>query len=216
MDWIISPFQPVLRGKIVEIGIGHGSYCQILSRQNEYIGIDIDELSVQRALERFPGKRFAVCDILDEAALQDTVPEGADAILAINVLEHIADDAAAVKNLVGLLRPGGHICIAVPALQMLYNDLDRLAGHYRRYNLSQIGEILRLRSVEVVRLSYFNPIGGFGWWLNSLKSHNSLNSNLMNNQIRAFERYVLPFSKMLDPLSRKFFGQSVIGIGRRI
>ena len=32
------------------------------------------------------------------------------------------------------LGPGGHLLILVPALQQLYGDLDRLAGHHRRYN----------------------------------------------------------------------------------
>jgi SAM-dependent methyltransferase len=148
--------------------------------------------------------------------LRSLFPKGVDAVFNINVLEHIEDDAHAIANLVDVLKLGGHLLISVPAHMLLYNDLDRLAGHFRLYTTRRLLELLSNQPVEIVRLNYFNPIGGLGWLANRLKRHNSLNDSAVNGQIVLFDKYVVPLSRALDPLSRNFFGQSVICIARRL
>jgi SAM-dependent methyltransferase len=216
MDWMLSPFRPHLRGNIVEVGIGHGSYFETLAVLGSYTGIDIDERSIEGARKRYPNGRFAKADILQPSFLDALMPDKADSIVAINVLEHIEDDEAAIKNLIEALKPGGMLLISVPALKGLYNDLDRLAGHYRRYCRKDFEHILSALPVRVEKLCYFNPIGGLGWWANRFRRHASLNSDEVNGQIVLFEKYILPISRLLDPLTRRFFGQSLICIARRL
>ena len=215
MDWMLSPFRPYLRGDVVEIGIGHGSYYEALAPVCNYHGIDIDARSVAEAKLRFPAGKFAEADILEPRFLDGILPGGADAIVTLNVLEHVEDDAAAVKNLVDALKPGGHLMVNVPALMPLYNDMDRLAGHHRRYHLRDFERLLAPLPVKVEKLCYFNPIGGLGWWANKFRRHESLNSGEVNGQIVIFEKYILPFSRALDPVTRGFFGQSLICIAAR-
>jgi hypothetical protein len=97
----------------------------------------------------------------------------------------------------------------------LYNELDRLAGHVRRYSVARMRTILSQHPVEIVRLDYMNPVGAVGWWANSLWRPNSLDAPAINRQIRLFDRYAIPVSKALTPLFRSFFGQSLICIARR-
>jgi hypothetical protein len=78
-----------------------------------------------------------------------------------------------------------------------------------------VRELLDHQPVDVVTLRYFNPIGGLGWWANSLKRHESLNANDVNAQIRIFDKYIIPLSRAVDPLFRSLFGQSVICVARR-
>lgn len=216
IDWMLSPFKLHLRGDIVEIGIGHGSYYEALVPFGTYIGIDIDERSISAAKARFPDGQFARADILQPGFLNELLPTKADSIVSINVLEHIDDDARAVKNLVDALKPGGRLMIIVPAMMSLYNDLDRLAGHHRRYSINDFRHLLSGLPVEVEKLCYFNPVGGLGWWINRFRRHDSLNSDAVNGQIEIFEKYVLPVSRFLDPMTRSFFGQSLICIARRL
>ena len=216
MNWVIDQFRPYLKGKILEVGFGHGHYSDMLSKFGDYCGVDHDRESVENARRTMPGRNFAVCDILVQEQLRSLFPAGVDAVFTINVLEHIEDDAIAIANLVDVLKPGGHLLISVPALMLLYNDLDRLAGHCRRYTTTRLRELLKEQPVELVRLSYFNPIGGLGWFANRLKRHNSLNDAAVNGQIALFDKYAVPLSRALDPLSRSFFGQSVTCIARRL
>jgi SAM-dependent methyltransferase len=216
IQWQIEPFLPYLRGRILEVGIGHGSFAPKLRQHGDYMGIDIDAVSVTDARARYPEARFAVCDILDATSLKAILPDGADAIVSANVLEHIDDDRRALGNLVEILRPGGHLMLNVPALMLLYNDLDRLAGHHRRYTKDRLRYLLNDQPIAIERLCYFNPVGGLGWWLNSMKRYESLNCGSVNGQIRFFDKYVVPVSRALDPLCRSWFGQSVICVGRRI
>src|SRR5262245_37983266 len=102
--WQIEPFIPYLQGRILEVGIGHGSFAPLLRQHGAYVGIDIDPDSVADARQRFPGDEFAVCDILDENNLKTILPSGADTIISINVIEHIEDDHRAISNLVETLR----------------------------------------------------------------------------------------------------------------
>lgn len=213
--WIVSRFAPYLRGTIVETGIGHGSYAPLLAEYGRYVGCDIDAQSVADARERFPGLAFEQCDVSDRARFLAIAGGGADAIVSINMLEHIEDDRRAAAALVDGLKPGGHVLISVPALELLYNDLDALAGHHRRYSRRSLAALFEGLPVEPVFVRYFNPIGGLGWLVNRLRRHSSLNDASVNAQIRIFDKYVLPVSKAIDPVTRGWFGQSAMFAGVR-
>ena len=57
---------------------------------------------------------------------------------------------------------------------------------------------------------YFNPIGGLGWYINKLFNYNSLNDTKINRQILFFDKYIVPISKLISPMTKTFFGQSLI------
>ena len=64
-----------------------------------------------------------------------------DAVLLIDVLEHIADDAGVAQEAVRVLRPGGRVLCMVPENQALYSRTDAANGHLRRY---QCDELVRI------------------------------------------------------------------------
>jgi SAM-dependent methyltransferase len=216
MSWILGAFGPYLRSPILEIGVGHGSYAKQLKELGPYIGVDIDADSVAEARKRFPDLEFEVADITDTSFREQLAPRGLESIICLNVLEHIEDHQSAVDSLAGTLQPGGHLLVIVPALEALYNDLDRLAGHHRRYRRDQMQELMGNAGLEVVKTDYFNSVGGLGWWVNRLKRHNSLNDNAVNAQITFFDKWLVPISRGIDPITRSFFGQSVIAVGRKV
>ncbi len=213
-DWILSLFENRLRGRILEIGVAHGSYTQRLSA-NDYVGIDIDPVAVQEARARFPNVHLEVADIADRKSLEFLGPASVDSIVCFNVLEHVEHHRDAVRNLLELLRPGGYLLLFVPALPALYNDMDRLAGHHRRYTRKSVIEVFSSQTAEIQRLEYVNPIGGVGWWANKLRKHDYLDSKELNGQIRFFMRYLLPVSTGLGVLTRNVFGQSLVVEARR-
>jgi SAM-dependent methyltransferase len=215
MDWIIGTMRPYFGRDVLEIGIGHGSYYEYLGKLGRYRGVDIDPDNVTNSRARYPGGNFALADITSEQFKADFPPGSVDTVVCCNVIEHIEDDNLAVANMVRALNPGGHLLLLVPALQQLYGDLDRLAGHHRRYNKPLMLKACAGHPIEILELRYFNPIGGLAWWINSFAKHDSLDNTAVNAQIRIFDKYVLPVSRLVDPLTRSFFGQSLICVARR-
>jgi SAM-dependent methyltransferase len=215
MAWILNAFGPYLSWPVLEIGVGHGSYASELRAHGTYMGIDVDINSVAEARERFPDLDFEVADITSPGFPETQVGSRFRAVVCLNVLEHIQDDGQAVKNLAGTLLRGGHLLVVVPALPGLYNDLDRLAGHHRRYRRNEIRNLMMQAGLVPVRADYFNPVGGLGWWANRLLRYDSLNDTAVNSQISLFDRWLVPISRGLDPITRSFFGQSVLAIGRK-
>lgn len=66
-----------------------------------------------------------------------------DLITALDVIEHIEDDQAAVDNMMNMLKPGGWLVITVPAMPMLWTKHDEINIHYRRYKRKSLNRILK-------------------------------------------------------------------------
>jgi SAM-dependent methyltransferase len=77
-----------------------------------------------------------------------------DIAILLNVLEHIEDDALAVRQLFRILRPGGIAVIEVPAGPELYDIYDELLMHYRRYNMSGLMHLFSDAGFSVLRKSH--------------------------------------------------------------
>ncbi|MEW6267163.1 MAG: class I SAM-dependent methyltransferase [Thermodesulfobacteriota bacterium] len=210
--WVLSSFSPYWGRRLLEVGLGHGGFRELLPPDRSYIGLDLDPEIIARARARHPDDLYFQADAADPASLERLQGLNIDTVLCCNVLEHIPDDRAAVVNLLALLPPGGHLLLFVPACQALFGELDRLAGHLRRYSTRSLAALAPAESGRMVVLRYFNPLGGLGWWLNGFSKPLSLDDESVNRRIRFFDRFVLPWSRALDPLTRSFFGQSIVGV----
>jgi hypothetical protein len=72
-------------------------------------------------------------------------------ILMLDVIEHVRDDAAFVREVVeGSLAPGGWVLVSVPAYQWLFSSHDRALKHYRRYSPAEISTVLESAGLTVV------------------------------------------------------------------
>lgn len=212
--WVLEGFRPYFGQHFLEVGLGHGGYRRFLPGDSTYTGLDIDPECVAQATARNPADRFLVADVTDPDLAQQVHAEAADTILCINVLEHIEADTEAVSNLLRVLAPGGHLLIFVPAFPALYSDLDRMAGHIRRYTRADVGR-LAIDGAEVVQQRYFNTVGGLGWLANKALRHSSLNSTAVNSQIRLFDRFVVPLARAVDLVGHRVFGQSMTCVLRK-
>ena len=61
-----------------------------------------------------------------------------DLVLLLDVVEHVADDGAFLREMVGEVRAGGRMLVSVPAWMALYSRHDRALGHYRRYRPAEL------------------------------------------------------------------------------
>src|SRR6266540_2645314 len=140
--WVVSAFRPFFGRSLLEIGMGHGGFYQHLPPLREYVGTDLDAELVERARALYPTLRFVQADIADPSFADRFAGAVIDTVLCANVLEHVEDNRGAMSNLLSVLSPGGHLLLLVPAFQWLYNDLDRLAGHVRRYTKGELAALV--------------------------------------------------------------------------
>ena len=212
--WELGLFSDWIGDSVLEVGVGDGGFRALLAPTSRYVGLDVDAELLERAAAENPAGRYVQADIQD-AGLKGVVDGGDfDTVLCFNVLEHVGDDAGAVRNLLSLVRPRGHLLLFVPAHDALFNDLDRLAGHLRRYTIARVRRLMP-KGYEARRVRYVNPIGALGWWANRFRHHESLEDRGVRWQVFLFDRLALPLSSLLTPLTARIFGQSVVAVVRK-
>ncbi|MGD0373125.1 MAG: class I SAM-dependent methyltransferase [Streptosporangiaceae bacterium] len=124
---------------VLEIGCGQGAFGARLAQRYHYLGVEPDKASWTVAQRRISAVgRGAVRNV----AVDALVDERFDLICAFEVLEHIEDDAAALKDWAARLRPGGWLLLSVPAHQRRYGPWDELVGHFRRYDPAALTALL--------------------------------------------------------------------------
>jgi SAM-dependent methyltransferase len=81
-----------------------------------------------------------------------------DAVIAMDVLEHLRDDVAGIRAIRCLLKPGGHAIVTVPAFPFLWGLQDDVSLHYRRYRMTNLCSILEAEGFRIIRRTYFNAV----------------------------------------------------------
>ena len=117
-----------------------------------------------------------------------------NAILSINVLEHIEEDEAELASLPhACSQPArGALCLFVPAKPEIYAPIDKDFGHFRRYTRPELGEKLKGAGFEPVLFRYYNFVGYFAWWLSfCLLKKNILTSQRCGFSIRRFPWFMV-------------------------
>lgn len=136
--------------RVLDAGAGAGHMAnRLAARGYAVVGVDQSEEFVAHATaQAVPGARFQVGDVtrLD-------FPAGAfEAVVAGEVLEHVAEHVRAVAELYRVLKPGGVCLVSVPADPTLWDDSDDWAGHVRRYTEAELRSLFDGRGFEVVTL----------------------------------------------------------------
>jgi SAM-dependent methyltransferase len=155
-DLIRVALAPV-KGPVLEVGCGQGAMGARLAARLPYTGVEPDPVSAAVARERISGFPGAV---VEEGALEEVGTGAYHAVCAFEVLEHIEDDEAALTLWSSHVRPGGRLVLSVPAWQHRFGSTDEHVGHYRRYDPTELAQLLTRTGfvVESVR-QYGFPLG---------------------------------------------------------
>jgi 2-polyprenyl-3-methyl-5-hydroxy-6-metoxy-1,4-benzoquinol methylase len=204
--------QPYLSGSVLEVGAGLGANTRqfavlpfdrwtclepdpdlleqiqpgapLLDR-HELIGGDIGALD--------PARRF-------------------DAILYIDVLEHIEDDEGELRRVSRHLSPGGALIVLSPAHPWLFTPFDHAIGHYRRYTKKSL-QAVAPPNLQCEKLVYLDAVG----MLASMGNRLLLNRRMPTAaQIKTWDGVLVPCSRLLDPLLLGTVGKSVLGVWRNV
>ena len=214
-SWQFSRVAPYLGRRICEVGAGIGSMSALIadSRPDLLVLTDTDPYYRGVLQDRFASSPEVVVDqlTLPDVSAGDRYQHYAlDTVVALNVIEHIAGDVAALGSIAAMLRPGGRAVILVPAFQELFGSLDRELGHVRRYTRTSLSRRMREAGFRVERAFYFNLLGTIGWWVNARLRQVP---RIPVDQVRYFDT-LIPMLRLEDRVPLPF-GQSVIAIGAR-
>jgi len=136
--------------RILDVGCGTGANLEMLSQFGEAEGVDVSD----DALEFCRGKGLNV-----QKGLAEKLPyeDGAfDVTTALDVVEHLDDDIAGLKEMFRVTKSGGYSLIFVPAFMWLWGVQDDISHHRIRYTKSQIIERLEKAGYSIERATYAN------------------------------------------------------------
>src|SRR5580658_1533608 len=135
--WMAGVIQPYIGKRVLETGAGIGNLTRILCpRRERYIAGDIDAEYLARLRARFqhrPKMEVRHCDLSNPADFE-ALAGAVDSVVCLNVLEHVEDEMAGLRNIYTALRPGGRAIVLVPHDQEIFGSLDTALGHFRRYS----------------------------------------------------------------------------------
>jgi SAM-dependent methyltransferase len=191
--------------RIVDFGAGIGTFALPMAEQGHgVVCIEPDRAQSGRlaaqGLEVLP----------DIALLPD---DSIDYLYTLNVLEHIADDAAAVALFQRKLKPGGRLLVYVPAFQILFSSMDREIGHCRRYRRGGLVRLLKANGFAIERAGYADCIGFAAAIVYKLLDRGT--GKIDKTTLIVYDRFVFPLSRALDRLLGRFLGKNLCVIARR-
>jgi SAM-dependent methyltransferase len=209
-DWVLQEFEPYLHGRVLEVGAGIGTITRKLVERYP----DVSVVALEPADNMFATLEPYAALTSRVSAHKGTLVEyegtatGAfDAVLYVNVLEHIADDERELGLAAKALRTGGALLVFGPALEALYSELDHKAGHYRRYSLGRLRQMVEGSGLEIVSLRYFDLLGVLPYlvayrWLRG--------DGISGSTVWLYDRLIVPVSRLVqralrDPPAGKNF-----------
>jgi hypothetical protein len=207
--WLAGLSRPYLGDDPIEVGAGIGDYAaEWLTTIPRLTVTEADDGRLKRLHERFVDDPRVTVRAL---ALPATEPGSHSAAVALNVLEHVEDDVAAVRAAARLVRSGGAVVLIVPAFPSAMSRFDRSVGHFRRYTRSSLSTVLVSAGLVIEEARYINPIGLLNWFvvctlLGSFPRNGAL--------LRGYDRVVVPMAQQLEHRWRPPFGQSVFAVAR--
>jgi SAM-dependent methyltransferase len=194
---------------ILDFGAGTGHLAQLL--QNE-TNATIDCLEIDAALgDIILSKDMNLFRDITELKHQY------DLIYTSNVLEHISNDFQIISQLYAKIKPGGAICIYVPASPSIYSQLDREVGHFRRYKKAELISKVEGAKFTVSNVWYTDSLGYLASIMIKICGFRSFGNIGGAKSLRLYDNYIFPVSKILDSIGmRRIIGKNLFLVASKI
>jgi hypothetical protein len=202
---------PFIGARVLEIGAGIGSNIPFLHTPavRQWTSIEPDPDLAHRITERIAlGELPETCRVLVGTIESIDAALRFNTVFYIDVLEHIADDAAELNYAAGHLTPDGNLVVLAPAHQFLFSEFDAAIGHHRRYDAVSLTAVTppycRLRTCFML-----DCVGFFA----SLTNRFLLAATMPSaRQIAFWDKVLVPLSRVLDNVTAHKFGKSIVAV----
>lgn len=187
-----------LQGELLEFGPGLGDFLERFKRDGKLIDCVENEPQFFDALKPLARK---------VAAKLDELPGQYDGIVSVNVLEHIEDDRAILRDLYAKLKPGGVLNLYLPAGSILYGHLDALVHHYRRYDRKELVEKVKAAGFRIDEVFNVDALGWLAFGIYKITKYGD--GTITPGSMTFYDNVVFPWVYVLDPLVGRSFGRSI-------
>ncbi len=150
--WALRRFFPQAR-RFLEVGCGTGFVLSGIAAAMPTVELAASEASVSGltiAAQRLPGAQLIQVD-----ARRIPFRDEFDVAGAFDVIEHVEDDRAVLRELCAAVVPSGGLMLTVPQHPSLWSEYDARAGHVRRYRRAELRERLVEAGFEIVKMTSF-------------------------------------------------------------
>lgn len=212
-QWIADEFTPYLGESVAEIGAGTGNFSDFLLRAGvrQLSAFEPSTNMYPLLVEKFADdERVDTFDEMFEAA-SSRFQNKFDAVVYVNVLEHIENDTLALSHAFNTLKPNGRLLVFVPALQFLYSELDRKVGHFRRYDKQGLLDVVRRSGFQVDHIRYFDILGIIPWYV----AFTLLKKTTTASNVSIYDSLAVPMMRRIERLVRPPVGKNLLLIAHR-
>src|SRR2546422_1383613 len=139
------------RPRILDVGCGTGANLEMLSQFGDAEGVDVSPDALAFCRQR------GLQNVHQGEAEHLPYEDGSfDLVTGLDVVEHLDDDVAGLREMRRMLRTGGRAVLFVPAFKFLWGVQDDVSHHRRRYTLEALERVVREAGFEVERATYAN------------------------------------------------------------
>ena len=208
--WLTSLALPYLGDDPIELGSGLGDYAETWLNDGvpKITVTEIDESRLTYLRGKFAADKRVTVTSID---FRDPKPGTHSSYVAFNVLEHIPDHVGALKAAHTLLRPGGTVCMFVPAFEFAMSKFDRAVGHVRRYTIDSMTQAMTEAGLDVEDVRYVNLPGLPAWFFGMRMLRMTPGDGSL---LSVWDKQVVPRACKFESKHRVPFGQSVFAVGR--
>jgi len=208
--WLVRQIKPLKNSNVLEIGAGTGTISVRLAAICELVAYEPSSFAFSQLKQ---ASLSNINQFIVESNFENLVSLAPfDQIVLVNVLEHVEDDCRLLAQCHDLLRIGGRITVLSPAHNCLYSKFDQQIGHVRRYTKKSLNSRMQYSGFVDARSRYFNALGAPLW----LVSNRLLGTVTVNRRLSVlYDRVVVPISKLIELVSFRPFGQSVVSNAKK-
>jgi SAM-dependent methyltransferase len=213
-DWILHHFQEHVGGKAIEFGAGTGTISKrLLPFVTELELVEPSPNLAQHLQVHYRDvEHVSVSQQTLEQKIRTANKESYESVVAVNLLEHIEDDLGGLRGFYRLLKPGGKLCLFVPAMPCLMSELDREFGHFRRYSRVGLSKLLVDAGFSLKKMRYMDCLGILPWlivyrWGGSVKFN--------PNAVKLYDSVGIPVTRALEGLISPAIGKNIVAIAQK-
>ena len=198
VDFVVNNL-PKKCDKLLDFGSGNGFFARKITQKTKKMVLCVEP--AENMHKFYKTEPFLSLSNVENASL--------DCIYSLNVLEHIEDDEAVVKDFYRALSKNGVLLLYLPAFPCLYSSMDKKVGHFRRYKKKDVQRLFSENYWSIEQVRYVDFLGYFASFLFKFMGNDS--GTLSLTWLKIYDKFVFPLSLLLDKLTMgKILGKNII------